>query len=545
MAVWTPRDIVAAEALLLSPYTEGIWQESNVGVPLTSTTDDLQNVGLVVDLSRMCHRAAALSDSARPQYSADGSSGLHACLKYSTTKYLVLQNTANCFNYLFTGTPKGGIAFKIKVTTDGTDMVILDNSGWTGIHKGITVARRNTNKLVVSLANGSTLQTYTSAFTLNAAAGLVAVRINFTGTAGAGGLTMDFNGTTESFSLATTTLTAADNAFSDMYVGALTGGTTPLNAYLSDVVISSDVIGASDWANYQAWNLYPTAETLSRSFAGGDIVDPWNMSHLFLDWQLDSPLDIQDGVTQRMWQNIGRTVPVASNADILGAVDFLPIKLGRNLAAAADDTTRPNWYSNQYNGKGTVRWIGTATPQNLAYPIWKPYGAETTFVVCRNTNVTTGSHFLASASSRFLATGDGYINNPVPNGGPGFAFFALHPTAGNAPFMNLGNLGQSINIMAYRRRGPKIEIYVNGLRGAIVGNVNSLSFSNMGTPQIAGWDLTGDVLRVVRFVTDLSNEDFDRVDHGLANRYGVPGVIYTSVVNKLRPSVGWSGGFAA
>lgn len=537
-------NLANAELLLPCKYTEALWVESNVGTQVTPCTEDGQTCGMAVDFSPNYHRVVALTDAGRPLYSTSGTSGMHCIWQFSTTKYFNIENSQGYFNFLHSGTsgtpgvPVGCIAFHTKINTDSTNMVFLDNSAWTGVNKGITVARTSGNKLQVAIANGSTLQNITTAANLNAAAGLVPIIINFLGTTGAGSCNIYIGGATESFSVSSTGLAFNTNSTNTLYIGgASPSATSPLNAYMGNLCILSQPMGASDRAAFAAMNPYQNATTTSRSLMAGDAVDPSAMSHLWCDWNLD---DFAGGT---LWQNIGRTTPVAANGDPIGAVDFLPTKLGRGLAAAADNTTRPTWTSNQYNGKGCGRWIGTATPQNLAYTPWKPYGAETVFVVARNTNTTNGSHFLASASARFLATGDSYSGNPVGAGGPGTAFFALHPAAGLAPFMNLGNLGQSVNIQAYRRRGPKIQIYVNGVLGSVAGNTNALAFANMGTPQIANWDVQGDIVRVVRFVTDLSDQDFDRVMHGLANRYAVPGVTYPNTVNKIRFFGGWRGGY--
>jgi hypothetical protein len=546
MPVFTPLSISGLEFWGPCAWAPHVYVESNTSPMVTHATDNGQLVGGIDDPSGNAHRMVCGGDTFRPTYDTSDALARHALLTFAATKNLNVENSLNAFTFLHSGTPTGCIACFAKPGSDGTLMVLFDSCQYTGAKVGLTIAKTAANKINVWGGNGTnSFVNFLSAGTVTAAGGVVPIIVNlngassqlFIGGAAAENFSMGSASTTGTGGTAGQFAPASGTAaWANLYWGSTSANGNAWVGSMGDPVILSAPMGAGDRTSFAAWNPYPTYSTLAGPLAGGDALAANQLTHLNRWYSFDQALG-------GLWQLVTRATAVTTTGDPVGVLDHLGgQKLSRNAVAAANNNTRPTWAANLYNGKGAGAWVGTAQPQNLAYPAFPLGGDVTLFCVGQNSNTANGSHFLASASSYLVGTGSSYGGNAPPNG-PGTAYGALHLTAGQAPIVGLANLPDGLNIFEIVRSGPKVRFFVNGFESAPVGNINQMNFNNMGTPKLANFDLTGWVPEVNLYTAAFTDVDRDRRRKGLAQTWGIANVAYPAISNNLRIFSGWGGGY--
>jgi hypothetical protein len=253
-------------------------------------------------------------------------------------------------------------------------------------------------------------------------------------------------------------------------------------------------------ALYTSPPVFPTA-----AFYGDSGLDPddVNVSYRY------SRHDFSD--TARLWQNAGKTTPVASNDDPIHVIEDA---WNDHDWTAASDAARPLWKSAAQNSLGVGDWDG-ATSQLDFDETW-PVGDFVAFVVVKNDDTSFGSHVL-SPGDYLALTGTGYDADPRAvlhfDNGSAFKATLLNPTGWN--------------IIEIIRSGNDFTIRANGQNIAQATNASGFLPNKIGAnhpSSTADWWVDGQVAEAPRFSNVLDLLTISRLRFYLRDKWGVTNV---------------------
>jgi concanavalin A-like lectin/glucanase superfamily protein len=413
---------------------------------LTHATTNGDTIGQVDDYSVSAHSLICLSAGTRPTQISLAGRASGALFTFSPSNVLQVQNSTKAFSFV---QKTASFCFCVRVNCnahDATSMIIADNCAATSANSGFFLNRNSSNKLVFTIVRGGgTVASVTSATSVNVASGWVSVIVEGDGV----NLRIYLGSTTFDATATIGTLGTLDASFSLVF-GRTTGGTTPFDGTLTDIVIGSGTLTTQQKTDY--FNYNPAAR-ISENPVG------WLAGVTMLHSAFDFTGQYYAGV---LWQDSrGGTSSYTNNAIVA-------------LAAAANDSTGAlNRDASAPSGKEPVFltlapgnsipasfWNGTNT--ELDFSTWPSGGARTMIIAMRNIGADqisphSGSTMLGdnSGSARWVI-GSSAADPPLGhitwglNGGTAVA----SPALVNAP--------ENWNIGVMRRVGNQIELWVNG-----------------------------------------------------------------------------------
>ncbi len=517
---WAPTDI-ASLALWVPAYnTSAMWKESDAAAPiLTHATTDADAIGQVDDPSPCAHRVYGGSAGTSPVLGSSGSRLSYHTFASASAQRLNVENSLSAFNFIHQG---GAVSICVWVlcATDSSDMVIVDSCNLTGANVGFYVYRTSGNKVGVGVAKGgTTMVNFTSAATLNIAAGWVPITITWSGASSTGTFRLGAAGSNENITVGTA-VAAGTNATNNITVGtSASSHTSAFNGSISDVVISNSVMSASDLTSYRAYNPARDGTSLAAASATGSTLLPNQLNYLW-SWY-----DFSDTTT--LWQDSTLTTPVASNSDpIYTAVNKSSTLALKRDAASDANGHRPLYKTSIQNGRAAALFDGT--DDNLIFQQqWASGGAWTAFLVCRMATTNVSAHPISAASGTvyWAVTGSAY-------GPPSTSVFAVHTGDGltESPLVNV----DSWNILEWVRNGPIVRSWCNGVESSSLVTVATGAMTNIGLANGGAVTWNDYIAELVTYRAVHNETNRSLVRAGLASKWGIGNVKLTSAGGSSR-----------
>ena len=501
---WRPWDITGCELALIPTHTAHMMVEDTATGPAATHVANVGDlVGQINEPSPSAHIMTAGAATRRPIWASDGGRERH--LRFNPASLIVnlqVRNSQNgAFNFINT-TGIFSILLRLRVEANGVAYVILDNNASTTANSGFRLNKTSGDQINIIVTKGVSGQiiwnaTYTTA-TIRVADGYRNIRIWSTD-----GITlrMAMDGlATQTF--ARTSTPGGGNANSDLRIGSNNAGTSNgLDASLQMLAIYSSAVSDADYARWRAY--VPRASPNSLVERSGPGL--FNFCRRLYDFSKVAGL----------WQDANRTVPVASNGDVLMTVDNRTDASGHlNRALSASGAPTAPVYRSTSSGS---EWNGLAQPNNsnLAHADTSvgTGGMWTHLFIVHNTRSNPGSHMwgINTLNATYMVlTGPNYQNNQVPSGGPGAPFYNVHA---GGPGLSACLLTQptGFNVIELRRDGNQWVQRVSFANSVSTTQSGSFSPTNIGNSAISGWELQGFLLANITFTAPLSASQLDTV----------------------------------
>lgn len=441
-------------------------------VPITAVSANADKVGTLYDLGKHGYYSTAPSTATRPALGGDSENASYFDFTRSASNRLQVINSASYLRTIHSSTAIFSVSTRYKKKQDGIVELLCASQASTTAQSGIYLAITAANKIQVFItysSAGLNRCNYTSTATFTVADGWKDIIVTISGTSGR----LIIGDTVESFSVNATGATGA--ATSDLIIGSTTAGATTLDGYMTHFMITNTALSDDDIALIKDW--HPTRG--SRSWS--NTIFTFDFSNTAKGWaDVAKTTPISNGVAFRAWE--------PSETSIFGP-------LNRDLTTASSGVS-PIYNPNLENGIGGCTWDGVDDNVDLTDAIFREGGGIGGFlVVYKNTDALLGSH-LFSGAGYFVATGSAYPSGAL---GLGVTYTTLHPSGGVpglGPLVQKNN-GELTNVTVVVR--DKTEwAETNGALTTILATAPEQSILyDMGTPIIAGWNLQGNIMKII------------------------------------------------
>ena len=511
---WDPRTPSGLRLWLPTAYKAGMWTEDNSGYAHTQVASSGDNVGQIDDPSQSAHRIYAGSSGIRPTFST--ANGHNASLLFATSG-MTVENSKKAFKFITNSSPTYTIGVWVYINSFGAVSTVMDAAVSTSSNVGCTLLVNTTGTVqwVVEVGSGNAVNvTSTATITIST---WTYVEIN----CNAGSGTLNVGGTTKSFSHSGGTTN--DWSYTLEIGRRASSGANNFRGQMADLFIADTNWGSTDLTSYQSYNPSPTSSTLAQQITGGTSVAATALSHLHISY---------DGSNAgTLWKDTAQTSAVTTNTDLVASMDHaVSATSGSSYNRAAQQATSGNRpaYSTNFNSTSNSALLYTgANNDNLAF-LNTLYcnGACTIFIVVKASSVSgKGVHVIEGAEYLTL-TDPTYASNDSAHGGPGGPFSVCHTSSGTATNFLIQPNPLGAQIIELTRQGNAFATWINGHPAVPITIASLLTFSNIGTPYIAGWDFNGYWCEMAMYTTRHSATACDNLRRGLASKWNVPGVIY-------------------
>jgi hypothetical protein len=494
--------------------TRHMWQEdaSSGGTPITHASQS-SAVSAVDDPALFAHRWEAQSNTTRP-FLQGASGSLNCGLFFSgaagTAARMTCYNSQESLKFLHLLT--GAIAFKMLSVEDGRTQNVLDNSGQSTANVGVSLIKTSTDHLqfiVEKGLSGHTCINHTTVATCRQATGAMNVLILL------GQPTCSIKVGTEPWETMAVTgplasITASAN--SDLSVGGIfSSNTNGFNGMIGSLMAWSGTVSDGTLGAYTA--------SFNPSLTDHDLVvsQSLGMANFLYGWY-----DFSNSTT--VFSDSQGTVPLAVGQRVANVAHVLDASGGlrRYATDQAPSVPGPLWLG----GIQGAYFSGSAAPNNLSLRnAMHTGGGASYFIVCRNDNVTSGSHVMATTpgGDYWVQTGRDYPNGALGSGSP---YHLMHFANGNASRPVLLEQPTGINILELRRDGSVTHsrTWGNGLLSSTssldVAAGSGFAPGNIGASGSAGWPMSGSIMEVMLFNTFLTVPEANLVLDQLRHKWG-------------------------
>lgn len=514
-STWSPLGISGVVSWLTPRSSRHMMQESLAGISQTPAAAHGDLVGEVYD-PVSGKRWVAAADARRPTVTTSVT-GRNVMLNYvggtsSNTNYdaLACENSKHLFVFIPT-LGEFTIMLVVKATNDSNDGVLLDSCNLSGAGNptGFALYRTNGNKLQYLCYQGSGTPAVNITTVADAvlAANLTFIKVTGSGTANPSVRIVTNTGGTDTVH----TFGAGDNNFTAAAFAPLTynltigqGANTSASSGagfhgdIGDVIILNRVVGDSDdeWVQFKQTNAAFTSASLSRALADTATLDPDELPFLAAWW------DFSDST--KLWQeHNARTTQTAPGDPIGTLIDArdtdATFRYNEGLSAAASDATRPIYSASAVqNGLRAATFTPADSDLLSMVNAWQKRGRGCIFIVAKNSDTATGSHFIRNTggTAYWVQTGESY-----EDGNGDDSRFVVHFVDGSVQYGKDAGVGEDVtgdgwHVYELYWDGTTATCAVDGAEPTTVGpmtfvSTSVLAYDRVGPTSNPGFEFDG------------------------------------------------------